>query len=75
LNYLNTAGASDLSYPAYDADQWEAGSALTTLRLGTPHTGGMNIVYCDGHVKWMSASIYESPANISIWYPNPGYDN
>lgn len=73
LNSKNTSGACDLSFPAFVPTEWEAGSAITSLRVGVPHSGGMNVVYCDGHVKWLSATVYENPNNVSLWYP--GYDN
>jgi len=73
LNYANTSGAADLSYPAQHTSEWIAGSTVATLRVSALHSGGMNVVYCDGHVKWLSSTVYENPNNAALWYP--GYDN
>ncbi|MDR3707430.1 MAG: DUF1559 domain-containing protein [Capsulimonadaceae bacterium] len=74
MNYQNTSGAADLSFPVTHTTEWEAGVGTTaSMRIGALHSGGMNVVYCDGHVKWLSATVYENPANASLWYP--GYAN
>jgi prepilin-type processing-associated H-X9-DG protein len=75
MNPLNTSGACDLSYVGggQHATQWTAGSAITALRVGSPHSGGMNLVWADGHTKWMNATVYENPNNYTLWYP--GYVN
>ncbi|HEY3332669.1 MAG TPA: DUF1559 domain-containing protein [Capsulimonadaceae bacterium] len=73
LNSKNASGAADLSFPAQHTTQWQKGSAITSLRVGDLHSDGMNVIYCDGHVKWLSSTVYENPANASVWYP--GYTN
>jgi prepilin-type processing-associated H-X9-DG protein len=68
VNSQNTSGAADLSYPPQHPTQWYAGSAPTALRVASLHNNGMNVIYCDGHTKWLSATVYENPANLSVWY-------
>ncbi len=73
VNSQNTSGAADLSFPAQHTTQWYAGSTTTAIRVSNLHNNGMNAIYCDGHSKWLSATVYENPGNAALWYP--GYAN
>lgn len=40
------------------------GEKVTGQRLRNRHSEGLNILYCDGHVKWQRAKIGDNLANI-----------
>ncbi|MDR3710080.1 MAG: DUF1559 domain-containing protein [Capsulimonadaceae bacterium] len=54
--------------------QW---SAAGTPHEGTLHSNGMNIIFADGHTKWVSSSFYMNPSASGGAYYNwdPGYVN
>jgi len=63
----------DASPTAYS--EWASASCkpTTSCRVGVPHSGGMNCVYCDGHVKWVSSTNYQSQfLGSAMWYPYNG---
>ncbi len=68
-----TNNSNGLQVQMYQPWQWDASSPngiLINWTVGSPHNNGMNIVYCDGHVKWVDSSVYRSPAlNSTQWCP------
>ncbi len=54
----------DWGVPGSSAGIGVPGEKVTSQRLRNRHSEGLNILYCDGHVKWQRASIGDNLANI-----------
>lgn len=72
-NDYNGAPTLDAAPASYG--EWASNSCTMTgpnagCRVGIIHSGGMNAIYCDGHVKWVSSTLYMGQAvGANLWYP------
>jgi prepilin-type processing-associated H-X9-DG protein len=55
---------SEWGNPTSNAGIGVLGEKVSSQRLRNRHSEGLNILYCDGHVKWQRASIGDNLANI-----------
>jgi prepilin-type processing-associated H-X9-DG protein len=72
------ATTTSISWPHAQRERWA--TLLTvgvpaqsiTPRDTAPHNEGMNIMYCDGHAKWMKATNFLANCPPAASYPAPG---
>ena len=53
-------GVSNRASSTYEFDYISAAGKGAPARLADRHNQGLNVVWCDGHVKWMRRSILDA---------------